>query len=153
MPKKAKTPKVPEVVHEGVLVSPPRKDAALRRREQEEMLGGIKNEIFCDSMRVIKDFLRARDIDVEVDADRDPAYYRLMSELGDEEEVKKAYRVAKMGWLPAAETPGFVKIATQMATGIMKANAAEKGGSKTLNVGKIMVSAAAIPQYEEIEVE
>jgi hypothetical protein len=152
--KKAEAPPVEPVAHAADLVLPaPRKSAIDRRREQEEALGGIKNKIFGDSMRVVEDFLRARDIDPEVDQDRDPAYYRMMSELGDEEEVKKAYRLARTGWLPSAETPGFVKVAVNMATGIMKANAAEKGGSHVLNIQRVVVDASAIPQFEERDVE
>lgn len=154
-----KTKKAEAVVAEPVaraadLVLPaPRKSAIDRRREQEEALGGIKNKIFGDSMRVVEDFLRARDIDPEVDQERDSAYYQMMSELGDEEEVKKAYRLARTGWLPSAETPGFVKVAVNMATGIMKANAAEKGGSHVLNIQRVVIDASAIPQFEERDVE
>lgn len=154
-----KTKKAEAVVAELVaraadLVLPaPRKSAIDRRREQEEALGGIKNKIFGDSMRVVEDFLRARDIDPEVDQERDPAYYQMMSELGDEEEVKKAYRLARTGWLPSAETPGFVKVAVNMATGIMKANAAEKGGSHVLNIQRVVIDASAIPQFEERDIE
>lgn len=140
-------------VHAAELVQRPNKDAVSRRRDQEEALGGIKNKVFQDSMAVVENYLRAKDIDPEVDASRDPAYWEMMTEMGDEEAVKKAYRIAKMGWLPAAETPGFVKMAGQMAIGIMKANAAEKGGTKVLNVGRVLVDASLIPAYEEVEVE
>jgi hypothetical protein len=142
-----------ETVHDSELVARPQKDAVTRRREQEEALGGIKNKIFGDSMRVVEDFLRARDIDPLLNKEEDPAYYRMMTELGDEEEVRKAYALARAGWLPGSETPAFVKVATQMATGIMKAQAAEKGGTKILNVGKVHIDASLIPAYDEIEVE
>jgi hypothetical protein len=153
--KKAEPVAAEPVTHAAELVLPaPRKSAVDARREQEDALGGIKNKIFGDSMRVVEDFLRARDIDPEVDQDRDPAYYRMMSELGDEEEVKKAYRLARTGWLPSAETPGFVKVAVNMATGIMKANAAEKGGSKVLNVERVvLISDSSVPKFTESEVE
>lgn len=144
---------MPELVHASEVVAKPRKDAATRRQEQMENLGGIKNRLYSDSAKVVSNFLRAGDIDPEVDADRDPAYWNMMTEMGDEEEVKKAYRVARTGWLPGNETPGFVKMAGQVLIGIMKANAAEKGGTKVLNVGKILVSADSIPQFEEREVE
>lgn len=144
---------IEQEAHEAELVAPRRKDAVTRRREQEEALGGIKNKIFGDSMRVVEDFLRARDIDPMLNKEQDPAYYQMMTEIGDEQEVNKAYALARAGWLPAAETPAFVKVATQMATGIMKAQAAEKGGTKVLNVGRVIVDASLIPTYEEIEVE
>jgi hypothetical protein len=140
-------------VLETELVAPRRKDAVTRRREQEEALGGIKNKIFGDAMRVVEDFMRARDIDPMLNATEDPAYWQMQSEMGDEEETKKAYRLARAGWLPGAETPAFVKVATQMATGIMKANAAEKGGAKILNVERVILSESAIPSFPEREVE
>ena len=138
--------------HEGQLVERPKKDAVTKRREQEEMLAGIKNRLFADSMQVIGDTLRARDVDVTLQRDLDPAFERMVNDLG-EEEAQKAYRVAVAGWNTAADAPVFVKVATNIAVGIMKANAAEKGGPKVLNVGKVMVVADSIPQFEEREVD
>lgn len=142
-----------ETVLETELVAPRPKDSVTRRREQEDALGGIKNKIFGDAMRVIGDTLRARDIDPLKNEEQDPAYWQMMTELGDEEEVKKAYRLARAGWLPGSETPAFVKTAVQMATGIMKANAAEKGGAKILNVERVIISESSIPTFPEREVE
>lgn len=153
MPNGTETAVAPETVHEVVLVPKPTKDSVTRRREAEEALGGIKNKVFGEAMEVVTNFLRAKDIDPLLNEDRDPAYWQMMTELGDEEEVKKAYRIARAGWLPGSETPAFVKVATQMAIGIMKANAAEKGGPKILNVGRVLIDAAAVPQYDEMEVE
>lgn len=116
------------------------------------MLAGIKNRLFADSMQVIGDTLRARDVDVTLQRDLDPAFERMVDDLG-EEEAQKAYRVAVAGWNTAADAPVFVKVATNIAVGIMKANAAEKGGPKVLNVGKVMVVADSIPQFEEREVD
>lgn len=138
--------------HEGQLVERPKKDAVTKRREQEEMLAGIKNRLFAESMQVIGDTLRARDVDVTLQRDLDPAFERMVDDLG-EEEAQKAYRVAVAGWNTAADAPVFVKVATNIAVGIMKANAAEKGGPKVLNVGKVMVVADSIPQFEEREVD
>lgn len=138
--------------HEGQLVERPKKDAVTKRREQEEMLAGIKNRLFADSMQVIGDTLRARDVDVTLQRDLDPAFERMVDDLG-EEEAQKAYRVAVAGWNTAADAPVFVKVATNIAVGIMKANAAEKGGPKVLNVGKVMVVADSIPQFEEREID
>lgn len=140
------------MVHAADLVERPLKDATTRRREQEEALGGIKNALFLDSMKVIGDTLRARDLDTTLPRDIDPAFEKMVAELG-EEEAQKTYRVALAGWNTAADAPVFVKVATNIAVGIMKANAAEKGGSHVLNVGRIQIDAAAIPQFPEREVE
>lgn len=151
--RKAKaTPVAPvEVAHEAVLVERPKKTAELRRREQEEALGGIKNAIFLDSMQVIGDTLKFRDLDITLQRDLDPAYEKMVAELG-EEEAQKTYRVALAGWGKAADAPVAVKVAANMAVGIMKANAAEKGGPKILNVQRIMIGAEALPTFEEREV-
>ena len=160
MPARRKTtaPVLPpaEVVHESTVVERPKKDATTRKLEQNEALAGIKNKVFGDSLRVVEDYLRARDVNPRCAADptQDPAFWKMALEFqGDEEETHKVYRLASAGWLPAADAPGFVKVAANMAIGIMKANAAEKGGSHVLNVGRILIDASAIPQFEEVEVE
>lgn len=144
-----------EVAHEAVLVERPKQNATARHRDQEEALGGIKNKIFGDSMRVVEDYLRARDVNPKCAAEptQDPAFWKMALEFGgDEEETHKVYRLASAGWLPSADAPGFVKVAANMAVGIMKANAAEKGGTKVLNVGRIMIGAESLPVFEEREV-
>lgn len=156
--KKAEPTEVVEpVVNVAELVKMPRKDAATRRQEQLDALGGIKDKIFGDSMRVVEDYLRARDVNPKCAAtpSDDPEYFKLMLELGDEEEVMKTYRIASSGWLPAQDAPGFVKAAMNMSIGIMKANATEKSGPKTLNVGKIMIDSGNVPQFtfDEKEIE
>lgn len=154
--KKAAAAASPEV-HAATLVERPKKDAVTRKREQEEALAGIKTQVFGDSMKVVQDYLRARDVNPDVDPRKptdDPEFWKMALECGgDDAETHKRYRIARTGWLPAADCPGFVKVAANMAIGIMKANATEKGGSHVLNVGKIMYSPASIPQFEEREVE
>jgi hypothetical protein len=146
----------PEEVLASVLVNRPKKDVTTRHREQIEALAGIKDKIFGDSMRVVGDYMRARDVNPECAATPtdDPEFWKMALENGgDDEETHKVYRLASAGWLPAADAPGFVKVAANMAIGIMKANAAEKGGSQVLNVGKIQIDASLIPQFPEREVE
>lgn len=139
-------------VHDAVLVERPKKDAVTAKREQLEALKGIRDRLFMESMVVIGDTMKARDLDPAVDRDLDPAFLKMVDELG-EEEAQKTYRVALAGWGKAADAPVFVKVATNVAIGIMKANAAEKGGTHVLNVGRIMIASDAIPQFEERDVD
>lgn len=146
----------PEEVLASVLVERPKKDPAVRKREQVEALAGIKEKIFGDSMKVVGDYMRARDVNPKCAATPtdDPEFWKMALECnGDDEETHKLYRLASAGWLPAADAPGFVKVAANMAIGIMKANATEKGGSRVLNVGLINVDQSLIPQFPEREVE
>lgn len=150
--KKAEALPVDPVVHEGTLVERPRKDATTRKREQMEALVGMRNELLGRSLRIIDDTMAFRDIDTTLERDLDPAYEKMVRELG-EEEAQKTYRLALMGWQKAADAPTGVKVAVNIAVGIMKANAAEKGGTHVLNVGKILIDSSAVPQFEERDVE
>lgn len=153
--KPVEAPAEPEV-HAAVLVERPAKSAAVRRAEEQDALVGIRDKVFGDSMHVVQDYLRARDVNPKCAATPtdDPAFWNMATEFGgDDEETHKVYRLASAGWLPAADCPGFVKVAANMAIGIMKANAQEKGGSHVLNIGKVHIDASLVPQFEEREVE
>lgn len=153
--KKAAPPDA-QVVHAADLVERPKKDSVTKRRENLEALSGIKDQIFNDSMRVVGDYLRARDVNPKCAAEptQDPEFWKMSLECnGDAEETHKRYRLASAGWLPAADAPGFVKTAQNMAIGILKANATEKGGVRVLNVGRVNIDASLIPQFEERDVE
>lgn len=137
--------------HASVLVER-KKPAALKRQEQEELLGSLKERLYQESMTVITDTLRFRDIDPEAKTpDDDPAFHAMCDELG-REEARKAYRVARMGWVGAKEQPSGVKVASAMVIGILKANAAEKGGARTLNIGRVILSTPDMV-FEERDVE
>jgi hypothetical protein len=84
---------------------------------------------------------------------RDPAYHQMCIEFGSEEEAEKAYRLAAAGWMSAGDAPVGIKNAMNIAIGIMKANATEKGGTKVLNVGKVLIDSSLVPNFEEREVE
>lgn len=155
--KKATSTPLVDAALSAELVERPKKDAVTRRREQEEALGGLQTKIFSESMNVVSDYLRAAEVNPMVDPrtpEQDPAYWKIAQDCGaDVEETSRVYRIARAGWLPAADCPGFVKVAANMAIGIMKAKATEKGGAHVLNVGRILISESAIPQFEEREVE
>jgi hypothetical protein len=138
-------------VSPSVLVAKP-KDAMQRKREQRDKLIGMRDELLAESLGVIRDSMRFRDIDPELNRDDDPAFWGMQDELGPDD-AKRAYRVAKYALATAADAPIGLKLATNIAVGIMKANAAEKGAAPTLNVGKVIINQAAIPVFEEREVK
>lgn len=139
-----------EPVHTSILVAPA--DPLARKRAQRDRLLGMKDELLQESLGVIRDSMRFRDIDPELKRDVDPAFERMEKELG-QEEAQRAYRVAKYALSTAADAPIGLKLAVNVAVGIMKANAAEKGVAPILNVGKVIINQAAIPQFEEREVK
>lgn len=146
----AESPPFADFVGPPVLIAP--KDPLQRKREQRDRLIGLRDELLTESMGVMRDAMRFREVDPELARDADPNYARLEKELGPED-ADRAYRIAKAAWLPANEAPAGLKLAAVIAIGILKANAAEKGAAPALNIGKVIINAAAIPQFEEREVE
>ena len=148
MAKRTKTPEDPPCV----LVPRPKPNKAAVARAEHDSLVGIKNEVFGDAMLVLKDHMRFRDVDADKDKGLDPGYHAMVAEMG-REEADKAYKLAIAGWMGQADAPVGIKNAMNIAIGVMKANAAEKGGSKVLNIQKVEINANSVPQFEEIEVE
>jgi hypothetical protein len=152
---KTAEPQTAPEVHVGVLVARPEKDALTRKREQRDKLVSMRDELFRESMGVLQDSMRFRDFprgQNEEERDMDENFLTLVYQQGLSE-ATKTWRIAMASWSTAADAPIGLKLATNIAVGIMKANAAEKGGTHVLNVSKVVVNQAAIPQFEEREVE
>jgi hypothetical protein len=154
-PKKAKAKSAIDRVPFGNFDDPPvlvpKKDPLQKKREQRAKLIGLRDELLQESMGVMRDAMRFRDIDEHLPKEADPNYQRLEDELG-QLDAERAYRVAKSAWRTNSEAPAALKLATAIAIGILKANAQEKGAAPALNIGKVIINAAAIPQFEEREV-
>lgn len=136
-----------------VLAKPP--DAALAAaRANKDKLVTLRDELYRESMSVLRDALRFGDIDPEYAKQKelDPAFAKMARELGDDG-AQKAYRLAQYALMPSADAPTGLKMATMVAVGIMKANAQEKGGTHVLNVSKVILNSDALPAFEEREVE
>lgn len=129
----------------------PKKDPLQKKREQRDKLIGLRDELLAESMGVVRDAMRFRDIDEHLPKDADPNFQRLEEDLGTLD-AERAYRVAKSAWRNNSEAPAALKLAAAIAVGILKANAAEKGAAPQLNIGKVIINAAAVPQFEEREV-
>lgn len=155
MPKKVKAKSAVDRVPFGNFDDPPvlvpKKDPLQKKREQRDKLIGLRDELLAESMGVMRDAMRFRDIDEHLPKEADPNYLRLEADLG-ELDAERAYRVAKSAWRSNAEAPAALKLAATIAVGILKANAQEKGAAPALNIGKVIINAAAIPQFEEREV-
>lgn len=128
------------------------KDPLQRKREQRDKLIGLRDELLTETMGVMRDAMRFRDFDPDLQKETDPNYARLVQELGPAD-ADRAYRIAKAAWKPNTESPAGLKLAAVIAIGILKANASEKGAAPALNIGKVIINAAAIPQFEEREIE
>jgi hypothetical protein len=138
-------------VQHSVLAAP-QTSAIDRKRDQMEQLVSLQDELFRESMGVLRDAMRFRDIDPSLERELDPAFEAMEVELG-QAGAQRAHRVAVLASLPSADAPIGLKLAANVAVGIMKAKATEKGGTHVLNVAKVILSSDALPQFEEREVE
>ena len=134
------------------VLAKPEPSAIDRKRAQRDKLVGLRDELFQESLGVLRDAMRFRDIDPSLKRDLDPAFEQMEKELGTQA-AESAYRMALLAYTPSADAPIGLKLAANIAVGIMKANAAEKGNTQVLNVSKVVLNAGAIPQFEEREVE
>ena len=125
-----------------------REDEALK---QEDILKGLQDRIFKSSLQIGVDVFDFNAIDPQLKMEEDPVFKQWVEDFGDPE-ARRKYRVAAAGWLPSKEAPMAISEATKMAVGIIKARAVEKGGARTINVGKLFM-AGEIPSLPEREVE
>jgi len=138
-------------VYPSVLATKP--EASIeRQRAARDRLVGLRDELFHESMSVLRDAMRFSEIDPSLQRDLDPAFERMENAMG-QEQAQRAYRVALLANMPSADAPIGLKLAANIAVGIMKANAQEKGGTHVLNVSKVVLNASALPEFEEREVE
>ncbi len=74
-----------------------------------------------------------------------------IAELG-EDRAWTRWRIAQASWRSAKDAPVGIKVAAQMAVGILKAKATEKAAPKTLNVA-LLNWPGQLPQYVEQDFE
>ena len=149
---------VPEIVPSSepiIRTKNARREQALTReeeaRKQEDILKGLQERVFKSSLQISADVFDFNHIDPTKRMEEDPIFQQWTKDFGDEE-ARRKYRVAAAGWLPSKEAPMAIAESTKMAVGIIKARAVEKGGSRTINVGKLFMQ-GEIPSLPEREVE
>jgi hypothetical protein len=133
----------------------PERDLLTRKRDQQGKLLSMRDELFKESMGVLQDAMRFRDFPQGQDddaRDMDENFLKLVDQQGLTE-ATKTWRIAMAAWSSASDAPIGLKLATNIAVGIMKANASEKGGTHVLNVSKVVVNQSSIPVFEGREVE
>lgn len=121
-----------------------------RRREAEENLRDIENQILADSLVVVRDAIDFHSI--EADEKAVPAEW--VEELG-EERAKRKFRVAKGAWMSTKDAPNGILVAMKMASAIVSARSAEKAAPKALSITWIQQAAPGevAAAYPELVVE
>lgn len=137
----------PEVIvpYEGKLVVPePKEDQLAVCRE-------LQNEVFHEALQVLDGALRFADLeDSELEDGSEPPN-EWIKEMGLKR-ARRAHRLAKAANLPEKLAPAGIKVATNVMLGCLRAQAAEKSTSNTLNVAFVNMSIAE-KKLPELEVE
>lgn len=114
-----------------------------------DQLTGIREELFVEHARILRDVARFRDIDPK---DELPPQ-EWMLQMGSEE-AWKMFRIARASWINAKDAPVGLKISAQIVTGAMKAMAAENKNMRALNIQVVQIIAPGTPEpsFPELEV-
>lgn len=133
-----------EIVH----VDPEEKGIA-RDLPHDKWLEKKQRQLFSDAAAILEPVLQFNQIDPKSEAPPDE-WTILYGERG----ALERWRVAKAAWLSPKEAPIGIKVAKDIAVGISKSIAAEKGGPKVLNMQFVTVARSKAPAlYPEEEVD
>lgn len=121
--------------------------APIRAVSQHARLERIQDDLLERSLAVVDGSVSFADI--EPGALEPPPEW--IEQYGHEGAMRRL-RVARASWMNAKEAPVGIKVAAQVAVGILRAKAQEKSGPKTLNIAVVQMT-APLPQFEEREIE
>ena len=124
------------------------KDRIALALDQAERLKSIEDEMLERSLQVVGGAVDFAELDPE-----NPQMPTGWVEKYGQEAALRRYRAALAGLANPKEAPVGLKVATQFAVGAIKARATASGGSKTLNIKKVVFPVNAKPVFEEIEVD
>lgn len=140
----AAIPKTPEQQREGLTQVLHGKDALAMAHDR---LQEIQDQLLQKSLEVVGAAMAFSDIEEDSTAPPDA----WIAELG-QDSAHARWRLAKAAWRTGRDAPVGIKLASQMAVGILKAKAVEKTGPKTLNVALVNWT-GPLPQFPEQDFE
>lgn len=107
-----------------------------REERKDRSLRAMEDKLLDESLSVVGDALKFAHL--SEDAEGPPAEW--VDEVGVEA-AERRFRVAKAAQLPAAKAPMGIRLAANLAVGIIKARATEKTGDKTMNIAVVQMPA------------
>lgn len=131
-----------------------------RKREQsveqrrEATLKTIEADLLRNSMEVVGDSLRFREIDPgQIDPPSEWVEELESAHPGKGLELaNQRLRCANAGWMNKKDSPVAVQVAQALAIGIIRSRSAEKSGPRTLNVQVVQMS-APLPDFPRLRLE
>lgn len=118
---------------------------ATERNVQQDRLRGIEDDLLERSLTTVQDALAFQEIDPE-QASPPLAW---VEELGPKA-AERRLRLAKAAWMSAKDAPVGLKVAKDMAAGIIRARSAEQAAPRLAVAVQVVTSSA---QYPSIEVD
>lgn len=131
-----------------------RKQKLTVEQQREQTLKTIEADLFLDSMSIVSDSFKFREIE--------PGQQEPPQEWVDQLEyqnpgrgyelAKQRLRSANAGWMSKRDSPVAVQVAQAIVVGISRSRAQLNAGPKTLNVQLVQMS-APLPQFPELLLE
>ncbi len=129
---------------------------------REQTMKSLEAELFLESMQVVTESLKFREIDAPLKDENGNEYFaqnqppaHWVEELEERfpgrgvEMAEQRLRCAQAGWMSKKNSPVAVQVAQAVAIGISRSRASEKAGPRTLNVQVVQMS-APLPQFPEL---
>ena len=127
--------------------APLTKPKMVEMEKRQAFLQGVEDDLLENSLTVLNDSLKFSEIDPGGAAPPPEG----VEELG-EKKAQARFRIAQASWMSAKEAPVGIKVAAQVATGILKARAAERQGPRELNVSFVQMT-APMPQFKKVVID
>lgn len=125
----------------------------VRREISRDMIRAVEDELFLDSATVVNDSMKFADLSFDEDGNIDSYPESWDKELSPRD-LQKRLRVAKANWLTSNEVPHGVKMAKDIAVGIMKSRAGDGQEAKALRIESIVMPAPTpMKEFGEVEVD
>lgn len=113
-------------------------------RDPQEEIKGVEDELYADSLGVIRDTLAFREIDPSLEEPPE----EWVKQLGTTRAWEK-FRVAQAAWMSGKEHPIGIKVAMNVGTNIIRARSAERAAPKmAVNMVTLTVPAGHYPVQE-----
>jgi hypothetical protein len=124
------------------------KDGSLIEDRKQAGLRAMEDRLLNESLSVVADALKF----AHLPEDAEGPLPEWVDEVGVEA-AERRFRVAKAAQQPAAKAPMGIRLAANLAVGIIKARATEKTGDKTMNIAVIQMPAPQEYPKQLVEAE
>jgi hypothetical protein len=125
----------------------------VNREESFERVRELEDELFVETASVVTDSLKFADITFDETGEVESYPAKWDKEMGPAD-LQRRLRIAKANWMSSSEVPNGIKMAQNIAIGIMKARSQEVSNKPTIRIqNAVMTTPVPMKDIEVIEVE